>query len=173
MSAKKKIIKSAARKPATKGRKRMPLAATGSQCSLDSLSDLSPQNICMCARGLVELLAEMRSMMQDPQKIVKSLMVDSRYQYGPKKVKGSPGWWFRSYRPELKITSNDKLKLTVKAGVKKTRGAVQFGWRTADHTFTIPLPAQYQQYKMVVGKIEETEDQLYQLINNVCGPLGY
>jgi hypothetical protein len=127
----------------------------------------------MCARGLAGLLAEARSMMQDPQKIVKSLMVDSHYQYGPKKVKGSPGWWFRAYRTELKITGNGKLKLTVKAGVKKTRGVVQFGWRTADHTFTIPLPAQYGQYELLIGKIEEAEEQLDLLINNVCGPLGY
>ena len=176
MGAKKKGVKRAVSKSRTvkvKPGKKTPMAATGPQCSMDSFEDLNPQNICTCARGLVELLAEMRSTMQDPQKVVKSLMVDSYYRYGPKKIKGSPGWWFRAYRPELKITSNDKLKLTVKAGVKKTRGAVQFGWRTADHTFTIPLPAQYEQYRLVLDRIEAMEGQLNSLVNNVCEPLGY
>lgn len=152
------------------GKKRMHMAAA---CSLDSIEDLNPQNICACARTLAELLTEARQMLEQPQKVVEKLMVDKYYQYGPKKIKGSPGWWFRAYRPELEITSNDKLKLTVKAGVKKTRGALQFGWRKADHTFTMPLPAQYQQYRDAVARISQMENQLNLLITNVCGPLGY
>ena len=152
------------------GKKRSSMSAT---CSLDSIEDLNLQNICACAHSLQELLAEIRQMMEQPQQVVEKLMVDKYYRYGPKKIKGSPGWWFKVYRPEIKITSNDKLKLTVKAGVKKTRGALQFGWRTADHTFTMPLPAQYQQYTDVVDRIGETESQLNLLIANVCGPLGY
>jgi hypothetical protein len=170
----KATIRRASRAPARlPGSKKMPLSSAGVQCSLDSIEDLNPQNICLCARGLVELLAEARAMMEQPQKVVKSLMVEDRYQYGPKKIKGTPGWWFRAYRPELEITGSNKLKITVKAGVKKTRGALQFGWRKADHTFTVSLPPQYEQYRQLTDRIREIESQLNSLVTNVCSPLGY
>lgn len=161
---------SSARQP---GKKKMPLSSGGVQCSLDSLDDLNPQNICLCARGLVELLAEARAMMEQPQKVVESLMVENHYQYGPKKIKGTPGWWFRAYRPKLEITGSNKLKITVKAGVKKTRGALQFGWRKADRTFTVSLPPQYEQYRQLTDRIREIESQLNSLVTNVCSPVGY
>lgn len=146
---------------------------TDTSCAMDSIGDLNPQNICMCARDLVQALAEIKAMMEDPQKVIESLMVENSYLFGPKKIGSSPGWWFTVYRPDIEITSSNEMKIKLKAGVKKTRGALQFGWRKADHTFTIPLPPEVEKYQQLTAKVAAIESQLNLMVNNVCGPLGY
>jgi ribosomal protein L32 len=143
------------------------LATSVNPCSLTSIAEI-PQKICPCVQQLLDWVRSARDSIENPGDIVTSIWPDTRWQYGPKKIGSSPGWWFRVYKPTLTLDFDaQKLRLKAKAGVKKTRGTLQFGWRKANHTFKFDMPTQLNQYIQLRDFLDQAESALNILMQNL------
>ena len=136
-------------------------------CPIVSVTDLTPEKICSCAKQLLQQVSNIKAMLQNPENIVKSIWPGDPFLYGPESVGSSPGWWFRVHKPILKI-DNDNLSIVLKCEVKKTRGVLQFPWREAGHTFVVNIPTEISQYKQAITEIEKVENVLNTIVQNIC-----
>jgi hypothetical protein len=136
-------------------------------CPIVSVTDLTPEKICSCAKQLLQQVSDIKAMLQNPENIVTCIWPSDPFLYGPESVGSSPGWWFRVHKPELKMDS-DKMSIGLKCGVKKTRGVLQFPWREAGHTFVVNIPTEINQYKQAITEIEKIEYVLNTIVQNIC-----
>jgi hypothetical protein len=136
-------------------------------CPITSITDLTPEKVCDCAKQLLQQLSNIKAMLQNPENVVTSIWPSDPFLYGPVSIGSSPGWWFRVHKPELSI-DNGKLNVGLKCGVKKTRGVLQFTWREAGHTFAINIPNEISQYNQAITEIANMENSLNTLVQNIC-----
>ena len=87
-------------------------------CPITSITDLTPEKVCDCAKQLLQQLSSVKAMLQNPENIVTCIWPSDPFLYGPEHIGSSPGWWFRVHKPELNI-DNGKLSIGLKCGVKK------------------------------------------------------
>lgn len=141
--------------------------ANENPCPIVSVTDLTPEKICSCATQLLQQVSTIKTMLQNPENIVTSIWPSDAFLYGPENAGNSIGWWFKVYKPILKM-DNEKLSVVLKCGVKKTRGVLQFPWRVAGHTFDINIPTEISQYKQAIIEIEKMEAVLNTIVQNIC-----
>ena len=136
-------------------------------CDITSVTQI-PQKICPCAKQLLGWVRQAKDLLENPENIATSIWPKDYWQYGPKKIGNSRGWWFRIYKPTLTLDfETQKLKIKAKAGVKKTRGAVQFSWRKASHNFVFDIPYEMSQFAQAKQFLGEVENKLNVLVQNI------